>query len=143
MGKAVRIAEADHHLRTGRVSLLYPTVAGQPQKLPKCKETDLRPGRASRSEVFGKRASVLGRPVGRVEVEVEEGLVEERVAYDASAKDGFGTRCLWLIDGTLYEGTDGDRHHKMPSLSEALDRFEAGALVGDVPQSIIRIPVEG
>ncbi len=142
---AKHMPEVEHFLATGRICLLYPEVdISAATKLPRLeakRKRDLRPSAASRSEVFGKRASVLGRPIGRNLVEVEEGVTEDRVEHDGSCDPGYGANCVYVIDGTPYLANDGQAFNRRPTIDEMSSRIEAGMIVGDEASSIVRVPL--
>ncbi len=141
MGKAQRTPETEHFLCTGKISLLYPAIEGEPSRIPGCRVIDLHPSPAGRADVSAKRAAVLGRPVVRNEIEIVEGVVEEEITRDESGQAGFGQRALWLIDGVAYVGPEGVGRRAFPDEMEREERRRAGMIVGDTPQSIVRIPV--
>ncbi len=141
MGKALRTPEAEHYLCTGKISLLYPAVEVPPAKLPAGKVIDLHPSPAGRSDVSAKRAALLGRPVDRQEIETVEGMIEEDIARDESGRTGFGQKVLWVVDGVAYVGPEGLGRRAFPDEMEREQRRRAGMIVGDTPQSVVRIPL--
>ncbi len=138
MGKLT--AEAQHYLETGKVSLLYPTAESRPRKMPREQVIDLHPSPESSAEIHAKRAELLGRPK-QLTVEIDEhGFRQEEIERDGSAEQYFGADALWLIDGVKYRGPEGQRHRVFPDEGEAEERRCAGLIVGEAPQSIIRLP---
>jgi hypothetical protein len=101
---------------------------------------DLHPAPESPAPIHAKRAALLGRPLAlHVEID-DQGFRQEEIERDQSAEQHFGQEALWLIDGIPFQAPDGQRHQVFPDSDEAEARRQAGLIVGDVPQSIIRLP---
>lgn len=132
--------ETEHFLATGRAVLFYPVCEAKPRKLPSPRVIDLHPSPASASHVSAKRSSLLGRPETLQETVDDEGYRNEEMLRDNSAKQGYGKVALWLVDGEVFEGTDGSAFRNFPTDAETELRRRAGLIVGDRPASIVRIP---